>query len=79
MPSQGDVHVVPKGDNWAIEVEGNARASSVHETQTSAIDAGRELAKNNAAELLIYGKDGQGPAEEEVPMVIFPAQDVESA
>ncbi|MGH3340503.1 MAG: DUF2188 domain-containing protein, partial [Propionibacteriaceae bacterium] len=36
-----DVHVVPKGDRWACEMNGNTR--SIHETQGEAIEFGRHL------------------------------------
>ena len=52
-------HVVPHEDGWAIKGEGNERATSVHETQQEAIDAAREIAKNQQSELLIHGTDGQ--------------------
>jgi Uncharacterized protein conserved in bacteria (DUF2188) len=58
MPHTGDVHVVPKGDRWAVEVEGNG-ASSTHDTQEDAISAGRRIAQQNRTELLIHGEDGQ--------------------
>ena len=58
MPTAGDVHVVPKGNQWAVEVEGNG-AGSTHDTQEDAINAGRTIAQQNRAELLIHGEDGQ--------------------
>jgi hypothetical protein len=58
MPQTGDVHVVPKGDRWAVEVEGNG-ASSTHETQEDAISTGQRIAQQNRSELLIHGHDGQ--------------------
>ncbi len=60
MPKKGDVHVVSREDNrWAVEVEGNSRASSLHDSQTAAASAGRTLAKRNESELLVHGKDGK--------------------
>jgi uncharacterized protein YdaT len=59
MPNKGDVHVVPKGDQWAVEVEGNERASSIHDSQEQAISAGREIAMHNHSELLVHGEDGK--------------------
>jgi hypothetical protein len=58
MPHTGDVHVVPKGDRWAVEIEGDG-AGSTHETQEDAISAGRQIAQQNRSELLIHGEDGQ--------------------
>ncbi len=52
-------HVVPHDDGWAVRGEGNERATSVHDTQEEAINAGREIAQNQGSELLIHGKNGQ--------------------
>ena len=52
-------HVVPHADGWAVKGAGNQRATSVHETQAEAFDAGREIAINNSSELLIHNRQGQ--------------------
>jgi len=52
-------HVVPHGGGWAIRAAGSQRATSVHRTQKEAIDAGREIARNQGGELLIHGRDGR--------------------
>ena len=39
-------HVVPHQDGWAVKGAGNQRATSVHNTQQQAIDAGRDIARN---------------------------------
>ena len=36
-------HVVPHQDGWAVKGAGNQRATSVHDTQQQAIDAGRDI------------------------------------
>jgi len=59
MPRPGYQHVVPHSDGWAVRGEGNSRATSVHDTQREAIDAGREIARNQGGELLIHGRNGQ--------------------
>lgn len=59
MPKKGDVHVVPHERGWAVTVEGNDRASSVHDTQADAIKAARPKAQQAKTELLIHGRDGQ--------------------
>jgi Uncharacterized protein conserved in bacteria (DUF2188) len=59
MPKKGDVHVVPKGEKWQVEVEGNDRAFSTHDTQAEAIPRGRQMAMRNESELLVHGKDGK--------------------
>ncbi|MGX9146802.1 DUF2188 domain-containing protein [Mesorhizobium sp. 128a] len=52
-------HVVPHSDGWAVKGAGAQRASSVHETQKAAIDAGRLVARNQGTELLVHGRNGQ--------------------
>jgi hypothetical protein len=52
-----DVHVVPSGDNWALEVDGQQRES--FDTQDGAIQQGRQLAEEENGELVIHGEDGQ--------------------
>jgi Uncharacterized protein conserved in bacteria (DUF2188) len=52
-------HIVPTGDKWGVRGEGNGRLTSVHDTQGEAINAGREIARNQQSELLIHGQNGQ--------------------
>jgi hypothetical protein len=59
MPRKGNQHIVPHDSGWAVRGEGNSRATSVHRTQRDAIEAGREVARNQGGELLIHGRDGR--------------------
>lgn len=52
-------HVVRRGDEWAVRGEGNGKDTSRHSTQGAAIDAGREIAKNQKAELLIHDRQNR--------------------
>ena len=52
-------HVVPHEEGWAVRGAGSRRASSVHQTQQEAIDAGRDIARNQRTELFIHGRDGR--------------------
>ena len=52
-----DVHVVPSGDDWALEVEGQQRDS--FPTQTEAITRGRQLAEQEQGELVVHGEGGE--------------------
>ena len=56
MPNQ---HVVPRGDGWAVQGAGNSRATSLHDTQAAAIEAGRGIAQNQGTELFIHRPNGQ--------------------
>jgi hypothetical protein len=52
-------HVVPHDRGWAVRGAGSQRASSVHTTQSEAISAARQTARNQGSELLIHGRNGQ--------------------
>jgi Uncharacterized protein conserved in bacteria (DUF2188) len=52
-----DVHVVPNGNPWACEIDGNIR--STHETQEEAIKECRGLAEDQNSELVIHSQDGR--------------------
>lgn len=51
-------HVVPYKNEWAVRGEGNDRVTSVHSTQSSAIEVAREIAINKKAEVVIHRPDG---------------------
>ena len=57
--SKRDQHVVPHKDGWAVRGAGSRRASSVHNTQEQAIDAGRSVARNQGSELYVHGRNGR--------------------
>ncbi len=52
-------HVVPSDDGWGVRGEGNDRLTSRHQTQSDAIDAARDIARNERAEVVIHGRDGK--------------------
>ncbi len=52
-------HVVPHEEGWAVRGAGSRRATSVHQTQREAIDAGRQIARNQRTELFVHGRDGR--------------------
>lgn len=57
--AKGNPHVVPRGDQWAVQRAGADRASSLHSTQAAAINAGRRIAQAERGELFIHGQNGQ--------------------
>lgn len=57
--TKSNLHVVPRGDQWAVQREGAGRASSLHPTQADAIDAGRGIAQDERGELFIHRPNGQ--------------------
>ena len=52
-------HVVPHKDGWGIKGEGNEKFTIVTSTKKEALEAGKEIAKNQQSELVIHGKDGR--------------------
>lgn len=52
-------HVVPRDDQWAVKGEGNSRATSLHRTQSEAIDAARDIARQQRSEVVIHRPDGR--------------------
>lgn len=59
MTRNKNQHVVTHGDMWAVKGEKNSKATSLHETQGSAIKAAVEMAKNQKTEVVIHGRDGK--------------------
>ncbi|GAB2561926.1 DUF2188 domain-containing protein [Spirosoma aerophilum] len=52
-------HVVPRGDGWAVQGAGNSRATRITETQSEAINAARDIARNQGSELIVHSQDGK--------------------
>lgn len=56
MPDR--VHIVPHEEGWALKREGVSKVESVHPTQKAAIDAGRDLARDDEVDLVVHRQDG---------------------
>lgn len=52
-------HVVPHPNGWAVKSAGGSKASSVHTTQSAAINQARSIAQNQKSEMFIHGQNGQ--------------------
>lgn len=61
MSNKGDTHhVVPNPDGgWDVKKGGASRASLHSDTKQDAVDAGREISRNQGTEFVIHGKDGK--------------------
>ena len=59
--ADGDVHVTFRADEerWAVQIEGQTSARSLHETKVTAEASGRARAIENGSEIFVHGKDGQ--------------------
>ena len=51
-------HVVPYGSDWAVRGEGNSKVTSIHNTQSEAINQARNIAINQQSEVVIHRRDG---------------------
>ena len=52
-------HVVRREDGWAVRGERNTRDTSLHGTQAQDIDAARDIARNQRAEVVIHDRQGR--------------------
>ncbi len=52
-------HVVPHNEGWAVRGANNERVTSNHSTQADAIDAARNIARNQQSEVVIHRPNGQ--------------------
>lgn len=60
MMNRNDIHVVPRGELWAVEREGAERASFLTATQDEALVRARELSIScGGGEVSIHGRDGR--------------------
>jgi hypothetical protein len=58
MSRKRDIHVVPRGNNWATKKEGAQRSGVVTVTQKVAIERAREQAIRERVDVVIHRKDG---------------------
>lgn len=59
MSGKKNQHVVPHADGWAVKGAGNQKATRVTRTQAEAITIAEQIAKNNASDTKIHGRDGK--------------------
>lgn len=57
--SRRNQYVVRAGSGWGVRGEGNQRLTARCETQAEAISRGRDIARNQGAELRIQGADAR--------------------
>lgn len=51
-------HVVPRNGQWAVRRSGSDKVTRIYDTQSEAIRAARDIARNQRTELYIHGRDG---------------------
>ena len=47
-------HVVPQDGRWVVRGTGSKRATSIHNTQAEAIEAARQIARNQHSQVVIH-------------------------
>lgn len=52
------IHIVPHDQGWALKREGSTKIESEHKTQQEALDAGRDLARKDEADIVVHRQDG---------------------
>jgi hypothetical protein len=52
-------HVVPANGKWGVRGEGNTKLTALYDRQSDAINAARQIARNQQSELFIHGADGR--------------------
>jgi hypothetical protein len=52
-------HVVPRDEGWAVRGEGNTKDTSHHRTQRDAIEAARDIARNQQGEVVVHDTSGR--------------------
>jgi Uncharacterized protein conserved in bacteria (DUF2188) len=57
--ASNNLHVIHRDNTWIVRSEASYQPFSVHRTQGEAVEAARNLAKSNAGELIIHGRDGR--------------------
>lgn len=70
-----NIHIVPKGDRWAVKKEGVKQPISTHRTKELADEQARSQARKNKVELVIHGKDGKIQDKDSFGSDPFPPKD----
>lgn len=52
-------HVVPHNGKWGVRGAGNSKVTKTANTQKEAINAAREIAKNQQSEMTVHRPNGQ--------------------
>lgn len=55
---KGDVETYFENGRWKNKVQGNSRASNVHETRAAAVSAGREMARKRKVDHILKSEAG---------------------
>ena len=67
-----NLHVVPNDGRWAVKTSGSKRASRVVATREEAIEVARRIARNQGADVVIHGRNGELPRKDSYGIDPFP-------
>lgn len=67
-------HIVRRGAKWAVRAENATRDTRAFDTQSHAIEGGRQIAKNQHSELIIHGRNGRIRARDSYGNDPFPPE-----
>ncbi len=59
VANRKNVHIVQRDNGWGTLREGGQRSTQLYDTQSQAIQAGRQMAREGQGELLIHGENGR--------------------
>jgi hypothetical protein len=68
-----NVHVVPSGGGWVVEIDGEA-ASHRYPSRRDAVEVGRRLARTNRVDYVLHGPDGRVRQRDRFSRDPFPSQ-----
>lgn len=54
----GNIHLLPRDDQWILKREDSDRASSVFDRKEDGVAEGRKVAKNQNLRLIVHRQDG---------------------
>ena len=57
--NQGNQHVTPRGNQWAVTGAGNSRATVIVPTQSEAVSIAKPIAQHLGGDVVIHGRNGQ--------------------
>lgn len=58
MSTGENIHVISDGDRWSVVRENSEEVIDTKDRKEDAIDVGREVARTDGVELVIYNEDG---------------------
>ena len=58
MADKSNQWVIQRENGWGVRGEGNSRDTVIKPTQSEAIDAATEIARNQGADVIITGRNG---------------------